>query len=229
MEWEEDGPVTLNTIDDALVWDADYERYSDDDKKIALKDLFKQRLTINYGFQVADISITKTGSSSTSSSLQIYLVILLPMKFEFSSTAETTEYNGTRYKKLDIEMLRDAVPSGDLFGRTESGGEDDIFGNIKSVAINLYGFNNTIINNLALGIKNDSTGWTIDLDKDSTAPRNITLTSNEIGYPFEPVFELLVPGNENFKILRPNVGEKPVIDFSIAVQADMALDQTINF
>jgi hypothetical protein len=169
----------------------------------------------------------------------VNLFVKLPLECEVDDTAPSyptpTPDNPsatTSYKKLKLAMLEDmSTNTDDLFGREPGAAtDDDIFRNIKSVAVKFYGYNNSATDGLALGVINGGTTQVISLDNGTSAPAGITL--DNIDNPFTPKFELLVPveaGSSTLKILRPVGGKKPVIDFSIAVQASMDLDQTIKF
>jgi hypothetical protein len=188
--------------------------------------LFDSPLTFDYTLDLQKVTVTSTGHNGER--LAVDLVILLPL--EFTLDTGTVEYNGNSYRKLELEMLSDmsGEGSGDLLGREE--GEDGMFSGLKSVKVFFSKYTNTIIGGLAVGIKTRAGAKLVDFATfGEKGEGEIELTEQDIAYPFNPKFELLVPAADTLKVLKPEAGKDGEIDFSIAVRVDTDLDYPIEF
>jgi hypothetical protein len=244
MVWEDGTTESVHEVSDELLWGSDYTRPNptndpDTELKIDLTGLFDQGLTFNYGLNVQEVAINSAESSGTNkSSSQIYLVILLPMKFALTGEpALYTDMNENPagfysgdYRKLDLEMLQGMGGDGsDLLGR--SGGGDDMFSDIEYITLSFYDYSNNIIDGLFLGITTGEHTQFVPLNTTTLKLNDITFKQADTAYPFAPKFELLVPAGTDatstFQILNPGVGKEAKIDFSISVEAKTALDYQV--
>jgi hypothetical protein len=159
------------------------------------------------------------------------MVILLPLVFDLEKSPSSETF-GAEYKKLDLEMLQD-IGGDDLFGRTgaESSEDNNIFESLESVTILLNEYTNEILDGLMLGIKSkdESEPQIIDLSTQGQDLKPIIFNADDVTYPFNPKFELLVPKDQTLKILKSPEDREARFDFTIAVQATTDLDYKIKF
>ncbi|MDR3115298.1 MAG: hypothetical protein LBU25_07245 [Treponema sp.] len=199
-------------------------------EKLDLVDLFTTDSgTLDYSITVSSVDITP---QSPNPMLTVELLIMLPLDFEV--TGDTVTVAGNYYKELELKPLKgltDSTKSGDLFGRT--GQEDDTLKDIHEVALKFYKYTNTLIEGVALFVGKPAEDSTLEklLPLESSEPDPLTFTRDEVKYPFNPQFKILVEaqnGNTAFKI-RPLAGKDVKLDFSLALEASADIEQTIDF
>jgi hypothetical protein len=216
-----DAKVEEITDEEIKNWEAGFTPPTDNKYQIALKELFTYPLTFHYELTLKEVTVKKADNKD--GQINVAMVILLPMEFELSNSSE----NFSDYNKLDLEALQgmgDGGGGGDLFGRTgPESGEDDIFSNLDGIAIK---FDNVkgIPEGLVFGVKY-GTGTEDQKTLDFENETSISLSAEQIQYPFSPKFELLVKDGETLKILK----DKEDIDFTIAVEAKTDLNYQVKF
>jgi hypothetical protein len=190
----------------------------------------KDSSELGYTITVQQVEITP---QSTNPTITVELLMNIPLEFEVTGNpVSVTGYSGS-YKALELEPLQGITGSdraGDLFGRT--GQRDDMLSDINSVELKFSNYTNTIIEglNLFVGEANGNgslAGKLVSLDVEAEHG----LMWSDVAYPFNPQFKILVKsgndGSATFKIDR--LGDNAKLDFSLALEASAAIDQTINF
>lgn len=191
---------------------------------IELCDLFTTSSSaLAYTITVQSAEITPQSDNQT-----ITAELLIKIPLEFQVTGHEITVNNTSYNELKLDPLKELSESDDiqdLFGRTGED-EDDVLTGLERVDLTFYKYKNTIIEGLHLLVRNDTLDQLLDLEEGAgaSAPASLNLDAS---YPFNPVFKVLVKKDETLKI-KPLAGDQK-LDFSLAVEAQAAIDQTITF
>jgi hypothetical protein len=223
---DKDGPVTGSIPDPSI------------NNQIDLVNLFTagDSSTLTYGITVKSVQITNT-PDSINKTITAELLIKIPLEFEVIGKTVTVEGKSSSYTELELEPLKGITGStGDLFGRT--GKEDDLLTGIEGVELGFYNYTNTIIDGLSLFIgKPDGNGsfdgklLLLNHGPEAEPPPAISYEEDEVAYPFNPQFKVLVESkdNEYSFAIRRLTGENAKLDFSLVLDGSAKIDQTINF
>jgi hypothetical protein len=185
--------------------------------------------SLQYRINVTKVSIDP---SQTDKTITAELLIKLPLEFTVSGDLVTIEGTSSSYKELKLKPLKSISDSGssDLFGR--SGKEDDLLRGVDGVTLGYYNYKNEILDGLSLFTGKITNGtWEGDIwELNRTSPPDgiiIDFDQKDVAYPFTPQFKILVKDSVNLKIGRLTGGAK--LDFSLVVDAQATIDQTITF
>jgi hypothetical protein len=182
--------------------------------------------SLQYRINVTKVSIDP---SQTDKTIIAELLIKLPLEFTVSGQASNPAY--TNYVKLELgDVLPKSSDTGDLFGRT--GKDDDLLKNLGDVTITLEHYTNTVITTpIALSIWDKKSNYSNKIEiKEGESP-TLTIKADDLPYPFTPQYEILIPKDTGdagtLTIGRLTEGAK--LDFSLVVDAQATIDQTITF
>ncbi|MDR2633962.1 MAG: hypothetical protein LBC51_10145 [Treponema sp.] len=205
-----------------------------DPPKIELVD-YTGKTTLDYAIAVNSTPITPTTAEAL---LVAELLIEIPLEFTVTGdtlSVEDAEGLKQTYRALDLKPLRglsDLGSDADVFGRT--GEEDDLLAGLEEVKLTFYNYHNTLIGGLNLFVGKDEGSGPLEGELvllsqgiDASPPSPIGFTDEDVAYPFNPRFKVLVEDGHTLKIGRLAGGNE--LDFSLALEASADIDQTIDF
>jgi hypothetical protein len=186
---------------------------------------FKSSLNLEYEIQINLMTITPDNKGET---ITADLVILIPLELKISNQSGENDY-------VKLELKEDIFPkpgNGDLFMRTGKNNSDDLLNNLETVKIILEKLQNNITNNFSLLIASGAYCELLSLTV-SDQKLFLEIKPNELPYPFNPRFEILLKKDQNqpyatLKINRQDPDNPAKFDFFLTVEAQVKINHTMD-
>jgi len=197
--------------------------------------------SLAYNIQIEKMEITKASLATGGSGKPIFadFVILIPLELEVSTPSGVDGY-----VKFNLLNVNTGNGEGDLLGRT--GSENDLLNNIDYLQINFTDYKNDIFDaSLAIHIFDDNevnkgtakykpySKWLYFKDIESGVKPYINIEYDELPFPFNPNFEILLTVDENSNppsstVSIKRMGDDPQFDFKVSIQVKTDLNLPIS-